>query len=73
MSGRVEIDHIKEALERLGLSFAAEALPDLVNEAVKDELPPHALLANALRVETENREERRVRTSLRLSGLPPGK
>jgi len=73
MSGRVEIDSIRQDMERLGLCFAAEALADLVNEAVREEAAPHGLLASALRMELENREERRVRTSLRLSGLPPGK
>lgn len=73
MSGRVEVDGVREDFKRLGLGFAAEALEGLLNEAAKEKLPPHALLSRALRLELDNREERRVRTSLKMSGLPPGK
>ncbi len=59
-------------LSRLGLDFAAEALPALLTRAVKEDLGPPALLELLLRGELERREERRVRTSLRLSGLPTG-
>ncbi|MBV8265074.1 MAG: IS21-like element helper ATPase IstB [Planctomycetaceae bacterium] len=59
-------------LTRLGLDFAAEALPALLTRAVKEDLGPPALLGQLLRGELERREERRVRTALRLSGLPTG-
>jgi DNA replication protein DnaC len=72
-AGRVELDDIRQDLTALGLGFAAEALPELANEAVKKGMAAHDLLGHALRLELERREERRVKTSLRLSGLPPGK
>jgi DNA replication protein DnaC len=59
-------------LSRLGLDFAAESLPALLTRAVKEDLGPPTLLEHLLRGELERREERRVRTSLRLSGLPSG-
>jgi DNA replication protein DnaC len=59
-------------LSKLGLDFAAESLPALLTRAVKEDLGPPALLEQLLRGELERREERRVRTSLRLSGLPTG-
>jgi DNA replication protein DnaC len=68
----VELSSLVERLRRLGLEFAAEALPELLTAAVKEELGGPALLARLLGAELERREERRVRTSLRLSGLPTG-
>ena len=43
-----------------------------MGDAVKDNLAPHSFLDGLLRVEFEYREERPIKTSLRLSGLPPG-
>jgi DNA replication protein DnaC len=59
-------------LSRLGLDFAADALPGLLARAVKEDLGPPAFLEQLLRGELERREERRVRTSLQHSGLPSG-
>lgn len=69
---RIEVDAIRSSLADLGLGFAAEGLPELLSESVKREMPAHELLARLLEVETSQREERRIGTSLRLSGLPPG-
>lgn len=72
IQGKVEIDETRAALEQLGLLHAALALPDLISEAVKDDLPVHRFLDRVLAAEVVNRDERRIKTSLRLSGLPPG-
>jgi DNA replication protein DnaC len=72
IQGKVEIDETRAALVGLGLLHAAEALPDLISEAVKDDLPVHRFLDRVIASEVEKRDERRIRTSLRLSGLPPG-
>ena len=72
MNGRVDIDTVRDAFSRLGLTFAAEALAEALNDAVKEELPPHTVVNRLLTVELERREERRIRTALKLSGLPPG-
>jgi DNA replication protein DnaC len=69
---RVELDRTQDMLVQLGLEHTAEQLSDLVNEAVKANEPPHRFLDRLLTSEIERREERRVKTSLRLSGLPPG-
>jgi DNA replication protein DnaC len=69
---RVELDRTREALVHLGLEHGAELLADHVARAVKDDLPLHRFLDELLTAEIEHRDERRVRTSLKLSGLPPG-
>jgi DNA replication protein DnaC len=69
---RADVDKTRESLTRLGLDHAAEHLGDLLSLAVKGDYPPHRLLDELLAIETEQREERRVKTSLRLSGLPTG-
>jgi DNA replication protein DnaC len=69
---KVELDQTRDALLALGLEHGASALADLVMRAVKDDLAPHRFLDELLRTEIHHREERRVKTSLRLSALPPG-
>jgi len=69
---RADLTTLLAQLSKLGLDFAAEALPSLLTRAVKEDLGPPALLEQLLQGELERREERRVRTSLRLSGLPTG-
>jgi len=71
-SPKIDLDHTRDALERTGLGHAAEQLDALIADAVKAETPAHAFLDKLLSTELEFREERRIRTSLRLSGLPTG-
>lgn len=68
----VVLDRTRESLEQLGLMFAAEALNETLNEAVKANQAPHRFLNTLLELELERRNSRRVKTSLRLSGLPVG-
>jgi DNA replication protein DnaC len=70
--GRVDLDATRAALERLGLQNAAEQLPAVLEAAVKEEMAPHRFLDRLLQAESTHRDERRIRTSLRLSGLPTG-
>ena len=72
VKGRVDLDATRESLEQLGFQHAAERLSELVNEAVKKNLAAHKFLDVLLKAEMTEREERRIKTSLRLSGLPPG-
>ena len=51
-----------DQLVKLGLEFAAEALPAILTRAVKEDLGSPALLEQLLRGELERREERRIRT-----------
>lgn len=70
--GRVALDRTRESLERLGLVHAAEQLLAILTETVKEDQPPRRFLDELLGLEISQREERRIKTSLRLSGLPPG-
>lgn len=69
---KLELDKTREVMLALGLEHGAGALGELISKAVKDELAPHRFLDELLSVELGHREERRVRTSLRLSALPIG-
>jgi DNA replication protein DnaC len=71
-TAQLDVDRTRGHLEQLGLGYAAERLPDLLSEAVKGDLPSHRFLDVLLEEEVREREERRIRTSLRLSGLPTG-
>lgn len=72
LTAKVELDKTREAMLALGLEHGAAALADLLSKAVKDELAPHRFLEELLAIELRHRDERRVRTSLKLSALPPG-
>lgn len=69
---KIDLDVTRERLIKAGLDHAAERLPEFVSDAVKHEISPHAFLDKVLDAELAFREERRIRTSLRLSGLPTG-
>jgi DNA replication protein DnaC len=68
----VDLDATRDRLERLGLARAVEELEASVSEAVKGNTSPHRFLDQLLEAELSYREERRIRTSLKLSGLPTG-
>jgi DNA replication protein DnaC len=71
-SPKVDLDATREQLERVGLQRAAEQLDAHISEAVKGSTSPHVFLDRLLADELRFREERRIRTSLCLSGLPTG-
>jgi DNA replication protein DnaC len=68
----VQVDELRQRLVGLGLSHAAEALAEELSEAVKHDRAGAVLLDRLLSREVDARDERRVRTSLKLSNLPPG-
>jgi DNA replication protein DnaC len=70
--GKVDLDSTRHALGQLGLIHIAEGLPQMLNEAVKENLAAHRFLDRLLAAELMRREERRIKTSLKLSGLPTG-
>jgi len=70
---KVDLDAIVEKCQQLQLTHVAECLPELVEEAVRQDLPPVRFLDLALEREIERKTERRVATSLKLSGLPTGR
>jgi hypothetical protein len=69
---QVDLDRTRERLIRLGLVHAADRLGEHVATAAKETHPPHRFLDALLEAELSARDERRVRTSLKLSGLPSG-
>jgi DNA replication protein DnaC len=71
-SAGVEVDALRQKLLELGLCHAAEALAEELSEAVKHDRAGHVVLDRLLSHEVNARDERRVRTSLKLSNLPPG-
>lgn len=71
--GTSTLDPVREKLRALGLEYPAQALPELVEEAARDDLSPLAFLDRLLTGQLERKDERRVTTMLKLSGLPPGK
>jgi len=72
-SPRVDLDRIAERCASLGLVHAAECLGELLEEAARDDLTPASFLERVLDREADRKNERRVATSLKLSGLPQGK
>jgi DNA replication protein DnaC len=71
-SPHLEADATREKLTQLGLGHAAEALAEELSEAVKHNRPAHQVLERLLAREVGARDERRVKTSLKLSNLPVG-
>jgi len=71
-SGRVDLDATCDRLLRLGLVHASDHLAEALGLATKEELAPHRFLDGLLESELAHREERRLKTSLKLSGLPTG-
>ncbi len=69
---KVDLDATREKLGRLGLVHATDHLAETLADAVKDGWPPHRFLDGLLDHELRVREERRLKTALRLSGLPTG-
>ncbi len=69
---KVDLDSTREKLGRLGLVHATDHLAETLGEAVKEDWPPHRFLDGLLDHELRVREERRLKTALRLSGLPTG-
>lgn len=69
---KVDLDVTIERLQRVGLLHAAERLGERLAQASKDNLAPHRFLDRLLEDELSEREQRRISTSLKLSGLPTG-
>ncbi len=68
----VTIDDLRQQLLGLGLTHAAEVVAEELSEAVKQDRSGAVVLERLLSCEVQARDARRVRTSLKLSNLPPG-
>lgn len=71
--GTTTLEPVAERRATLGLDQAASSLPELVEEATREQLALVAFLDLILTRQLEHKDERRVATMLKLSGLPPGK
>jgi DNA replication protein DnaC len=69
---RLDIDTTRSRLVQLGLLHAGDRLDALLGDAVREEIPAHTFVDRLLAAEIEGRDERRIKTMLRLSGLPSG-
>src|SRR4051794_41902090 len=67
-----DLGTLVDQLVKLGLDFAAEALPAILTRAVKEDLGSPALLEQLLRDELGRREERRGGAAPRPSGGAAG-
>jgi DNA replication protein DnaC len=73
MSSQSDLDHTRGLLADVGFEFAGHVLPELIERGVRDKASLSGFLDLVLSTEREAREERRVRTSLKLSGLSAAK
>ena len=74
MSGpQTDLDAGRALLREMGFEFVPAILPELMERAVKEKATLSKFLEIVLSSERASREERRVKTSLKLSGLPAGK
>lgn len=69
---KIDMDGLRGQLDNLGLVFAAEQLSTRLADATKNKLGMVGFLKSMLDDELEQREERRIRTALKLSSLPTG-
>lgn len=67
------LDPVAAKLQAVGLDHPASCLPELIEEATREQLSPVAFLDRLLTQQLERKDERRITTMLKLSGLPPGK
>jgi len=70
---KVDLDRISEQCRALKLLHTAECVAELVEEASREELTPVSFFELVLDRELERKNERRIHTTLMVSGLPVGK
>lgn len=68
-----ELEQSRVLLEAMGFEFASAIVAELAERAVREKQTMLGFLRLVLDTERERREERRIKTALRLSGLPMGK
>jgi len=69
----VTLDPVATKLAALGLDYPAGCLAELLEQATREQLSAVNFLDLVLTGELERKDERRVTTMLKLSGLPAGK
>jgi len=69
MSVGTGLDRSRALLRTLGFEFTPDRLPELLEQSVREEHSLQDFLENVLQQERQAREERRIKTALKLSGL----
>ncbi len=72
-AGRVDLDVVAQRCRELGLIRTGEQLPELLEEASREDLTPVRFLGRLVEREYEWKEERRIGLWMKMSTLPPGK
>jgi DNA replication protein DnaC len=67
------LERARRLLHDLGFEFVPERLPELLEASIREDRTLTGFLEQLLQTERHAREERRVRTALKLSGLTLGK
>jgi len=68
----MSIEQVQQKMEMLRLNHTAGLLSELLDEATKSRITSLEFLENVLTLEVQAREESRITTSLKVSGLPKG-
>jgi DNA replication protein DnaC len=68
----MSLEGVKQKMEYLKMQYTPGLLPELVDEATKNKTSPLEFFEQVLKLEVEHREQRRVVSSLKVSGLPKG-
>ena len=68
----MSIQRIQQKMEKLKMNDTMEMIPELFDEASKKKSSCRGFLEKVLTLEVANREERRIATSMKISGLPKG-
>ena len=68
----MSLEEVKRKMEYLRMQYTPTLLSELVDEATKKKSSHLDFFDKVLKIEIENREESRIATSLKVSGLPKG-
>ena len=68
----MSLEEVKRKMEYLRMQYTPTLLSELVDEATKNKSSHLDFFDKVLKIEIENREESRIATSLKVSGLPKG-
>jgi DNA replication protein DnaC len=73
VSSKTDFDTSRSVLEAVGFEHVPQILPELLERSVREKLSLLKFLDLVAGAERDFREERRVKSSLKISGLPVGK
>jgi DNA replication protein DnaC len=68
----MQLTTLKDKMERLRMYYTADRISDLLGESAKSKENPLAFFDRVVSMEVEAREQSRIATSLKVSGLPKG-